>query len=164
MATSWRIRPGLLALIVTVALVAALTIVGCQSATTESGAVAPEIEGTWLLAVTIQDGSPPFPSLVSYARGGTLVATDSGPGPAAGNVYQGTWTKTGPDEFAFTFLGFQYNASGSLTNYIRGRETLRLEPGGLAYNGVTTIETLDTAQKVLATLSGTTHATRVNAQ
>ena len=66
--------------------------------------------------------------------------------------------------FALTFVGFQYNANGSLTNYIRGRETLRLEPGGLAYNGVTTIETLDTAQKVIATYSGTTRGTRVNAQ
>ncbi len=131
--------------------------------TTESGTVAPEIEGTWLLTVTIQ-GSPPFPSLVSYARGGALMVTDSGPGPAAGNVYQGTWTKTGLDAFAFTFLGFQYNANGSLTNYVRGRDTLQIETGGLAYNGVTTIEILDTAQKVIETSNGTTHATRVNAQ
>lgn len=132
------------------------------NATTESSAVAPEIEGTWLLTGTMQGST--IRSLVSYARGGALMVTDSGPGPAAGNVYQGTWTKTGPDEFAFTFLGFQYSANGNLTNYIRGRETLRLEPGGLAYNGVTTIEILDAVQKVIETLSGTTHATRVNAQ
>ena len=77
---------------------------------------------------------------------------------------QGTWTKTGPHEFAFTFLGFQHDANGIFTNYLRGRETLRLEPGGNAYNGVTTIDVLDTAQNVISTASATTHGTRVNAQ
>jgi hypothetical protein len=164
MTTSWKIRPSLLALVIFVALVATLVVIGTQSATAESGAVAPELEGTWLVTVTIKDGPPPFPSLVSYARGGALIVTDSSGGPAFGNVDQGTWTKTGPHEFAFTFLGFQYDANGIFTNYIRGRETLRLERGGNTYNGVTTVDILDTAQNVIATSMGITHGTRVNAQ
>ncbi len=163
MTTSWKIRPGLVALGIIVALVVAMTMVGCQSATTESGAVAPELEGTWLVTVTLQDGTPPFPSLISYARGGALMVTDTGPGPAAGNVYQGTWTKTGPQEFTFTFLGFQYDSRGALSNYVRGHETLQLESGGNAYNGVGTVEILGTDQEVSSTVGATTHATRVNA-
>ena len=81
-----------------------------------------------------------------------------------GNLYQGTWTKTGPHEFAFTFLGFQYDDKGVFVNYLRGREKLRLERGGNAYNGVTLIEVLDLDQNVIATATSTTHATRVNAQ
>ena len=107
---------------------------------------------------------PPFPALVTYARGGALTVTDSSVSPALGNVYQGTWTKTGPQTFAFTFLGFQYDANGVFANYLRARETLRLEPGGNAYNGVTLIEVLDLDQNVIATASATTHGTRVAAR
>ena len=155
---------GLLALVITIALAATVALIGTQSVTAEGGAVAPEIEGTWLATITIPDGPPPFPSLVTYARGGALAVTDSSIAPGLGNVYQGTWTKTGPHEFTFTFLGFQFDVNGVFVNYIRARETIQLQRDGKAYNGVATIEILDTAQNVLATMSSTSHATRVNAQ
>jgi hypothetical protein len=151
-------------LIITIALVAVMALIGAQSVTADNGTAAPEIEGTWLVTVTIPDGPPPFPSLVTYARGGALVVTDGSVAPALGNVYQGTWAKTGAQTFAFTFLGLQYDASGVLVNYIRAREIVRLEPGGNAYNGVTVIEVLDLDQNVIATGSSTTHATRVEAR
>jgi hypothetical protein len=167
MTTSWKIKPSLLALVIIIALAATMAAIGTQSATADSSAVAPELEGTWLATVTLQEGPPPLPSpfaaLVSYARGGVLIVTDSSGVPAAGNVYQGTWTKTGPHEFTFTFLGFQYDANG-FTNYIRDHETIRLEPNGSAYNGVMNIDILDTAQNIIVTFTGTSHATRVNAQ
>lgn len=130
---------------------------------TAESAVAPELEGTWLATVTIPDGPPPFPALLSYARGGALTVSDSSLSPASGNVYLGTWARKGSHEFAFTFLGFQYDAQGVFSNYIRVHETIQLESGGSAYNGVTTIEVLDTAQNVIGTASATTHATRVSA-
>jgi len=155
-----------------IVVVALLTIVfgGVTSAfapgedTIYAAEVSPEIEGTWLAMITSPDGPPPFPSLVTYARGGALIVTDSSVPPALGNVYQGTWTKTGPHEFAFTFLGFQYDGAGVLTGYIRAHETVQLEPGGNVYNGVTSIEILDTAQNVIVTISTISHATRINAQ
>ena len=126
--------------------------------------VGPEVEGTWLATVSIPDGPPPFPSLVTYARGGALTVTDSSVPPALGNLYQGTWTKTGSHKFAFTFLGFQYDGAGVLTGYIRAHEDVQLEPGGNVYNGITIIEILDTDQNVIVTSSSTTHATRINAK
>jgi hypothetical protein len=132
--------------------------------TIQAAEVSSEIEGTWLATVTIPDGPPPFPSLVTYARGGALIATDGSVAPALGNVYQGTWTKTGPHQFAFTFMGFQYDAAGVLTNYIRAHETLQLERSGNIYNGVTSLEFLDTNMNVIATASSTTHAVRIDAQ
>jgi hypothetical protein len=145
-------------------LLATLAIAQTAQANSAGGSVAPELEGTWLVTVTISDGTPPFASLVTYARGGALTVTDSSVAPALGNVYQGTWTRTGSQAFAFTFLGFQYDAQGAFSNYLRVHETIRLEQGGNAYNGVTAIEVLDTAQNVIATVSATTHATRVAAQ
>jgi hypothetical protein len=127
-------------------------------------AVAPEIEGTWLATITIPDGPPPFPSLLTYARGGALTVTDSSVAPALGNLYQGTWTKTGPHEFTFTFLGFQFDANGVFASYIRVRETIHLQRDGNTYDGVSTIEFLDPVLNVIATGSSTSHATRVNAQ
>jgi hypothetical protein len=136
---------------------------GAQSVIANT-AVSPEIEGTWLVMVTIPDGPPPFPSLMTYARGGALTITDSSASPATGNVYQGTWTKTGPHKYAFTFLGFSYDEAGVLSGYFRGRETLQLEPGGNVYNGVTKIEILNLDWNVIETGITTTHATRLNAQ
>ena len=130
---------------------------------TLAGGVSPEIEGTWLATVTIPDGPPPFPSLVTYARGGALTVTDGSVPPALGNLYQGVWTKTGPHQFAFSFLGFQYDGAGVLADYIRAHETVQLEPGGNSYNGVTLLEFLDTNLNVIATASSTTHAVRIDA-
>jgi hypothetical protein len=125
--------------------------------------VSPEIEGAWFTMVTIPN-YPPFPSIMTYARGGALNATDSSVSPALGNVYQGTWKKTGPHQFAFTLLGFQYDEAGVFIGYFRARETVQLEPGGNADNGVTSIEILDPEMNVIATDSSTTHATRIPAQ
>jgi hypothetical protein len=155
-----------------VVLVALLTIVlgGVTMAyasgrdTIQPAEASPEIEGTWLATITVPDGPPPFPSLVTYDRGGGFVATDSSVSPALGNVYHGAWTKTGPHQYTFTFLGFQYDTAGLLTGYVRAHETLQLEPGGNVYNGVTSIEILDIDQNVIVTLSSTSHATRLNAQ
>lgn len=123
--------------------------------------VSPEIEGTWLVTVTIPDGPPPFPSLVTYARGGAFIVTDSGVPPIVGNVYQGAWTKIGPHRYAWTFLGFQFDEEGVLVGYVRGHETLQLEPGGIAYNGLTLIEILDIDMNVIESLNTTSHAVRI---
>jgi len=132
--------------------------------TNNAADVSPEIEGTWLATITVSPGPPPFPSLVTYARGGALIVTDSSVPPALGNVYQGTWTKTGPHEFDFTFVGFLYDEAGVLSNYIRAHEKVQLEPGGNAYNGVTSIEILDIEMNVIATSSSISHATRIDAK
>ena len=156
------LKLGLLALGLTLVLAITLVLSGVGSAAAGDAATAPELEGTWLATITIQDGPPPFPSLLSYGRGGALIITDSSVSPALGNVYQGTWTKTGAHKYTFTFLGLQYDTSGLLSGYLRGHETLRLQSGGQTYDGVGTVEVLDIGQNVIATGASTSHATRVN--
>ena len=129
-----------------------------------AASVSPEIEGTWLATITVPDGPPPFPSLVTYARGGALIVTDSSGPPAVGNVYQGTWTKTGPHEFTFTFVGFYYDEAGALAGYFKAHETVQLEPDGDAYTGVASLEILDLDMNVIATGSSTSSATRIDAK
>ena len=125
--------------------------------------VAPEIEGTWLAFISNPSMPEPFPSLITYARGGALIVTDSSGPPATGNVYQGTWAKTGPHEYTFTFWGFIYDETGAFAGYFTTHETVKVEPGGNAYTGVSEGEILDVDMNPIVTLSGTSHATRIPA-
>jgi hypothetical protein len=162
MKTRSRMTFPLIALGITLVVIAAVVLIGAQSVSADNE-VSPQIEGTWLATITTPDGMQ-FPSLVTYAGGGALTVTDGGGPPPLGNVYQGAWAKTGPHAYVFTFLGFQYDDTGALAGYIRGHETLQIEPGGDVYNGETTIEILDTDQNVIVTLTTTSHATRITAQ
>ena len=162
-ASNSRIALSLCAIGIMIALIASIMLFGAQIGSA-SAQVSPEIEGTWLAMVTVPDGPPPFPSLVTYASGGALTVTDSGVAPALGNVYQGSWVKTGPHQFTFTFLGFQYDESGVFSGYFRAHEIVELEPGGDVYDGVASLAILDTEMNVIMEMTSTSHATRINAK
>ncbi|MGH9881206.1 MAG: hypothetical protein ACRD6N_07200 [Pyrinomonadaceae bacterium] len=72
-------------------------------------AVAPQIEGTWLLTVTTppEAGRPPFKVLVSFARGGVFTA--SAESDQATPPQNGTWEMVGQNEYASTALSFGPN-------------------------------------------------------
>ena len=128
------------------------------------GTVAPEFEGAWLATVTVTDGPPPRPAILTFARGGVVTVSDGNIAPATGNVYYGTWIRTGHHVYSYTFLGFKFDAQGTPVGYLRVHETAKLERDGQAYNAVASIEVLDTAWNVIATASATSHATRISAQ
>ena len=92
------------------------------------------------------------------------MVTDSGVPPGQGNVYQGSWVRTGGNEVTFTFLGFQFDAAGALSGYIRAHETIRGEASGDAYSSVNSrVEMLDRNMNVLFSGSASTHAVRIPA-
>ena len=159
-------KPGSLAVIATVLIVSLAAFVGSQPSQAQGGAVAPQIEGSWLTTITIPENPGPFPSLLTFGAGGALVVTDGSVSGALGNVYQGTWARKGDHKIVFSFLGFQYDAAGVLAGYIRVHETIRLEPSGDAYNSISsTIEILDVNQALLAgPFVATTHGVRINAE
>jgi hypothetical protein len=134
----------------------------------ENGAVAPEIEGTWIEMVTFPDLPPAFqnfPTLTTYARGGGLITLASNRPPAIGNLSFGTWAKSGPKQYSLLFLGMFFNAStGALENYIRVRETFRFKGDHDTYTGEATAQMLDLNMNVLGQFNATTRATRVKAQ
>lgn len=72
-------------------------------------AVAPQIEGTWLLTVTTppEAGRPPFKVLASFARGGVFTA--SAESDQATPPQNGTWKMVGPNQYASTALSFGPN-------------------------------------------------------
>jgi hypothetical protein len=161
----WAIRPASVALVATVAMVCVATWVGSQPSQAQGGAVAPQIEGSWLATITIPD-VPPFPSLLTFGAGGALVVTDGSVSPASGHVYQGTWARKGDHQIVFSFWGLNYDAAGVLVGYLRVHETIKLDPSRDAYNSVVSkIEVLDVNQNVVfGPVEATTHGTRINAE
>ena len=83
-------------------------------------AVAPQIEGTWLLTVTTppEAGRPPFKVLASFARGGVFTA--SAESDQATAPQNGAWEKVGPDQYASTALSFGPNPNNLFTIKIKG--------------------------------------------
>lgn len=144
--------------------------VDAANAGSDQAVVAPEFEGTWLETVTAKgDNLPPeakhpFTALGTFARGGGMVGIAGNTAPTRGNTVFGTWTKTGPKQFACTFMGFYYDAKGVLENYVKVHETLRLGSDPDTYDGVSTIQLLDTKFSVIAQINGIIHGTRIHAQ
>jgi hypothetical protein len=134
----------------------------------DDGAVAPEVEGTWIETVTFPDLPPQFqnfPTLMTYARGGGLITVASNRPPAIGNVSLGTWAKSGPKQYSLMFLGMFFNAStGALENYIKVRETFRFKGDRDTYTGEATAQLLDLNMNVLGQFNATSRAVRVKAQ
>jgi len=89
-----------------------------------SPAVAPQIEGTWLLTVTTppEAGRPPFKVLVSFARGGVFIA--SAESDKATAPQNGTWKMVGPNEYASTALSFGPDPNNLFTIKIKGLNRL----------------------------------------
>ncbi len=124
----------------------------------------PAVEGSWFVTVTPAGGvPPPFPALVTYAHGGGMVVTDGSFPPTKGNVYQGTWTRTGPRRFVFTFLGLQYT-EGVHSGYVRVFETVVLDPSGNSYTGSGVFQELDLAFNVTFSEPDTTVGRRIRAR
>ncbi len=64
------------------------------------------ILGTWRVNVTPTGGVPPFQALITYARGGGLLESNTFLPPAAATTGHGAWVKTGGHEYVATFEKF----------------------------------------------------------
>jgi hypothetical protein len=166
--SSWGIKLAAVGLIITAALFSLAGVSAGDDNQERGHRHAPQIEGTWLITVTqpLPGGPIHFPSLGTFSAGGGLVVTDSIAPPSSGNVYQGTWARTGNHEVTFTFLGFQYDATGALASYIRVHEVVKFERSGNAYNStLSTVEILDLNLNLVAgPFVSTTHGVRINAE
>ena len=86
-----------------------------------------KLEGTWRVQVTLrvcQTGAEirTFPSLVTFARGGTLTETTSVPrGPG-----HGVWTRTGGHTYGAVFEAFTFNPAGVWTGTQRVTQTVEM--------------------------------------
>ena len=136
----------------------------------ENGVVAPELEGTWLETVTFHgenlppEAQTPFPTFITFARGGGLLTISSSIAPTRGNMSFGSWKKVG-NKYVYTIMGFIYNAQGVLESYLSGHETLQVSKDRKSFEGVVRAQILDlNLNKIGGEGHGTSHATRIVAE
>lgn len=116
-----------------VALVSALTLMGAtffaptqnvkaqnQKGEDNSGGQARKLEGTWRVQVTIRvcaTGAEirTFPSLVTFARGGTMTETTAAATPALRGPGHGIWQHTSRHTYRSVFEAFTFNPAGAWT-------------------------------------------------
>lgn len=157
--SSSKLKIASLALLGTAALFCLAAATSPDSDQGDGTSQAPVLIGSWQVTVTPSDGSPSFPSLLTYGSGGVLTGADGGVPPSQVTSAHGAWTHKSGHTFGFTFVELFFDPAGVFT--VRISETLTFESGGHAYNGVWTGETLDPAGNVVAEFGGTSHAERI---
>ena len=132
----------------------------------------PQLEGSWLVTVTldVENGPPPFETLQSYTAGGVVIGTDPSVYPLYGlrvtqTAYQGTWAKKQHRTFSFTMIGFQWDETVDPPVLWKGiiKEDVTVEPGGDAYTGKGTVEWYYPNGDFGGITRDTTHAIRIKA-
>jgi hypothetical protein len=122
---------------------------------------APQIEGTWIVEVTL-DGPPPgfptsFTALESYSRGCAMTTTNNLPPAARGG--QGEWVQDGGRRF-HTVIQFLTADDAGPTGAIVVTHSLLLGSGG-KYTGEGDAELFDTAGNSLGVIPFSSSAVRL---
>jgi hypothetical protein len=145
-----RLRTASLGLTVLVALWAATLSVPATANTSGHA-----LEGTWRVTVSVGGGT--FDALYTFGGDGTLIESDQD-----GFRGQGTWTKTGSGEYAFTWDSFVPAQFAPFVRLkIRGVVSLNNDD---SYTAVTQYEFLDALGNVLASGCGSEVGTRMRVE
>ena len=83
--------------------------------------------GSWELTAVNDDTGAVSEALITYERGGTVIAT--GPSVFLGTAH-GAWERTGPRSFEATFVNFVYDNSGGIVSKVHNRHSVEIGPGG----------------------------------
>ena len=140
-------RTSIMAL--TVALLA--TAASAQSGLTKE----PTLAGSWVVYVTPAPESdiPPFVNVQAFTKDGRTITSDSTDGAGVGE-----WIKTGPRQFAVTFMGFTKVGEDFLLFKVRG--PLEVNKSGDTFAGSFQTDIFDGEGNVVITFTGTVRATR----
>jgi hypothetical protein len=166
----WRTKAAWLASIPALIILCLAAVPGQQAGQGFVESDAPQLEGSWLVTVTldVENGPPPFEVLVSYAAGGVAICSDPSVYPLCGlqvaqTAYQGAWAKTRGREYSFTMIGFQWDETGPSPVMWKGiiKEELAVEPGGDAYHGKGTVENYYADGEYAGAVGTTTHGVRI---
>jgi hypothetical protein len=113
---------------------------------------AASIVGTWNVQVS-PDGQTPFPALLTFNQGGTLVETESD-APGTG---LGSWEQIDTDRFALSFKTFIFSGTGQPAGAVVVRSVVTLKDDSLS--GPFKFDVLDTAGNVIPSQSDSGTAT-----
>jgi len=155
------------ALIVMAALTVAFSFASAQA--TERTMSERTIQGAWRTMVTpvnCQTGDPlgpPFPSLLTFNKGGTMSEYGISPGgsPALRSPGHGVWQhEQGWQDYSYTFTFYRYNSTGVFIGSQKVNATLELGESGDEFTTHAAVEILDANDNVIATFCATAAGTR----
>jgi hypothetical protein len=115
---------------------AAGAVAGLAATAGVAEAATPTVRGTWLITPKTSGGPGGFKALAAFAAGGVFVTTGSDePGTGLGE-----WSG-GAKSFAFTYLNFHFDSSGSFNNTVKVRAKGTFK--GSTLSGHATLSTFD---------------------
>lgn len=124
---------GLLALLITIALIATVVLSGCVPVPTGAQAAANSLQGVWIANVSPQ-GQPPFTSSAAFHSDGSVTMNESD-----GRIGVGVWEKVSDHGYAFTV--WEYWKEGEA--YFQAKVSsspIELSKGGDEYSGPFTFQ------------------------
>ncbi|HOB98206.1 MAG TPA: hypothetical protein PKM43_05605 [Verrucomicrobiota bacterium] len=141
-----------------------------QSSPGSADSNAPQLEGSWLVKVTLdlENGPPPFETLVSCTAGGVALSSDPSVYPLypMQTAYHGAWARKHGREFAFRMIGYQWDETVDPPVLWKAviTETVTVEPGGDAYHGEGTVAWYYPNGEFAGIVEDTTQAIRIKAE
>lgn len=156
------ILPSVLSAVIASAFTQACS-VGNSRVSAQTTEAADPIEGLWSSQVTVtncQTGAVmrSFAALNLFARGGTVIDTDSQPPTGHGPGF-GVWTNSGA-QYTSSFQFYRFNTDGSLAGSQQIARTITLAPGGQSFTSSLNVSILDTNGNSIGSACGTETATR----
>ena len=127
------------------------------------------IQGAWRTMVTgvnCQTGDPlgpPFPSLLTFNKGGTMSEYGINPGssPALRSPGHGVWQhELSWQDYSYAFTFYRYNSSGVFIGSQRVRSALELGVSGDEFTTHAAVEILDANGNVITTFCAAAAGTR----
>lgn len=132
------------------------------------------LEGTWQVQVTVRDcqtgdplGPPPFRSILTFARGGTMAEDTSHFAPGQRGPGQGVWHMIGHNVFyvkTVAFINFTTPAMGPSPGFLAGqqiiKQTITYDNASDTWNAVAATLYTDTNDTVYRTGCSTATGTR----
>jgi hypothetical protein len=113
------------------------------------------LEGSWLLKIVNDNGSPSNQVLILDSTGGGVAAVSDN-SPASGSTGFGAWQKSGENQYLETFELFSFDASGKLAGILRIRAQSALDETGDQRGGRARLELRPVGAPDFFTV-GTTH-------
>lgn len=123
--------------------------------------------GTWNVQVTVrncQTGAPlgnAFPTMASFADGGTMSSVDTGFNPALRSPSLGVWHHTTAHSYRATSQAFLFTASGAWNGTQRITQTIELLGDGDEFEGTAAVSVFDTQGNTILTGCSTSTARRL---
>ena len=121
------------------------------------------IEGAWIGPTNAGQAFPPFLAAYTFAPGGGMVTSSSidlSPRSLSTPGY-GTWKRTGPRQFLFTFNAFVFDPQGNPAGVVKSRATALLSAAGDAFTGAFKFDVFAPNGAVVFSGGGTHSATRI---